>query len=977
MSKYFLLTSVAVFSLHASTIQEREEQHFIYSFVDNYGFTPNARDTREYHPFILGQTRESLLTLERCLQESGFNLKGRVVIAGYQEDAIPSYYTSCKQAIIDDEVSTKTKAGWHFAAGNLFGFLTGFIFHDVNEVYTKNKVFEHIAAEKIGLFDHRATLFHQHAFGQAYEPIIAARKKIVKHIAQSNIKGAIGALRDVWKLLYAHELKDGSGNLIATQDILFSLHYAKYLLDSQLPVLKFFIGPDITYPIEVLACQRQEATEGAQHFLACFTAQLKPIDDEETAYIFCSFVDGVGKSTLLGNVKNWCAYAQKFEKYQRVDNSSSQSAELFKYAHKIHIVDLPAQISHFTYKPDGAVYVDMQTVTSMRAEQCTQVRDYVDSCAEQLIATFRKKLHEPRADSSCPDELYAYNVRMLGKQEVTWVPFEYQGMHGLFNTLNPEDIRVLVPFENVHSYGLKVAQPEQMLFTKGLRLPWKFDRFVDDLIHKLKTAGIKNIVFVDFASMYPRTSRENIRVNFVLQQLCNVFGPGFSPDKSLYRNVISNQELYGLLVRSRADICKGMLLETGMRYALYELVKECQSSGTDLLTVAQLRPLLQAQFWQLYDVHEKELLVTISHKIDAEIEQMKRIYEYDNDFEALVRFDFELLAKLSQFIEELFTVHIQDDYFNALWADLDGALPNTQEIEQQAAVTIEQKSSAFPIIQYANGLRLAVLYSFDGMCRDRIALKDFFCRVRAQWYATLANLIHAQDSGEQFTLQKIEVPVPPLVIKKDGSGRFYCLQKVFEVTESAGKKPPSRFFVGSTHDLDEKRRWAMINEIPHCLDWDAIKTCQDLYAFGYNPHGSHKTMVTHLIAAYKKYQEEQGCGHYFMPAVDLCYQLNYLNSWQGVAAEGARFTAVKKVSPSSKKALQLLVRTLATLEMIIKDLDSHVMIRRGNEDDFAAALQLIERITLPVYFGVQLDEPLFEDYTQVEAVLEWEDLCEY
>src|SRR5581483_2291628 len=185
---FYLLIFIAFSCLHGkNSLQEREETDFASSFIDNYGFTVNARDTHEYHSFILGHTRKSFSDLESHLA-SHFNLNGRMVICGYQEDAIPSYYTSLHRTVIDDEVSTKTKAGWRFASGNLFGYITGFVLKDINDLIYKNKdwhIFEHIQPERVGLFDERAEIFHRHAFGQGYQLLLHIRNHILKAITHN------------------------------------------------------------------------------------------------------------------------------------------------------------------------------------------------------------------------------------------------------------------------------------------------------------------------------------------------------------------------------------------------------------------------------------------------------------------------------------------------------------------------------------------------------------------------------------------------------------------------------------------------------------------------------------------------------------------------------------------------------------------------------------------------------------------------
>ena len=66
------------------------------------------------------------------------------------------------------------------------------------------------------------------------------------------------------------------------------------------------------------------------------------------------------------------------------------------------------------------------------------------------------------------------------------------------------------------------------------------------------------------------------------------------------------------------------------------------------------------------------------------------------------------------------------------------------------------------------------------------------------------------------------------------------------------------------------------------------------------------------------------------------------------------------------------MQALATLEMIIKDPEADIVVRKGNRDDFIAALKLFERVTLPKYFHIIFPKPLFDDYSKVEPCVSWD-----
>ena len=339
--------------------------------------------------------------------------------------------------------------------------------------------------------------------------------------------------------MYKRASTTGSQEVIGTQDMLFSIDYARALLKGVAPLKKLFVGPDITYPIEVLTCQKLDATANAQKFIAILEKSLESVDNKNTAYIFCSFVDGVGKSTLLNNIQNWGKFGSDFGKYERCDNSSSQEATLFELKDKVFIVDLPAQISHYTIKPDGFVYVDVQTVKKITEDVKARVIEEIIEKKESLIKQFKELQEKITLENKALYQdndivaQYALNCITLEVNDVAWIPYTRGEYQFLFNKNNPEELRVLVTLGNAHSIGLKVVEPEQMLFSNGLSLPMQYVTFLDDLKQKLKKAGVEHVLFIDFLSMYPRTSRENIRVNFVLQYLKKIFGSDYSIDNSL------------------------------------------------------------------------------------------------------------------------------------------------------------------------------------------------------------------------------------------------------------------------------------------------------------------------------------------------------------------------------------------------------------------------------------------------------------
>jgi hypothetical protein len=528
------------------------DRAFIDSFLRYYEFNAAGRYAHEYHPYLLQKTANSLRILENKVGEY-FQADGRLVIMGYEGNAIPRYVTNfhdCEGDAISDEVALKTRAGWAPPPNNRFGLMTGFLFRNAEniDVPEDRKIF-HLRPETIEIFGDGLDVFQEDAFGEACRAMRSAERKVLETIKAGHPKNVFEAMRDFWKKLYFNATKGGDQQVTGTQDILFSVAHAGHLRDSKVPLTKFYVGADPTYPIIPTTRCSKKATDNAQLFVKIFIENLKPSEGKKTVYIFNSFVDGVGKSTMLGNIKNWMKHGEDVDSYDAVDNTSSQLSEIFEFAPNVYIADLPAQISHFTYKPDGQVFVDVHGIKHPEDEVDAaksifryQRSRFVDEYHEMLNEVKRCGMSQ---SAKHPAKDFVRNVIILKKEKTNqWIPFE-SGNHWYIGNLETEELRVCVSLPDAQSSGLKNVEAEQMLFWNGVSLPFSYDVFVKDLVDRCRDKGVERVIFVDFLSMYSRSSRENVRVNYLLQQLGRM-DQRFDMSRSLYCDLSGEAELFAL-----------------------------------------------------------------------------------------------------------------------------------------------------------------------------------------------------------------------------------------------------------------------------------------------------------------------------------------------------------------------------------------------------------------------------------------------
>ena len=992
ISLFFLTSSVAA---PLASAQDDLSEKFIKSFVVHYDFSPEGRYTHEYHPFLLEQTRLSFERFELFLTQSGFDCKGRMVIMGYQQEGVPSYYSSLNTPTLSDEASLSSKRGRVVPAHNIFGFLTGFLLKDANWFQKKwypemPFVIEHVLPERVDLFDDYAYIFQKHAFGKDFETLLKNRKLVEKSLKTGDPSAVLQELISFWERAYKGELKSCGQEVLATQDILFSVDYAKHLIKSTIPVSKMYVGPDITYPIEVLSFQEQAATETAQYFVKMFTEQLHAYDDKKTAYIFCSFVDGVGKSTLLGNVINWVTYKDDVAAYQRVDNASSQKGVLYPLKENVFIMDLPAQLSHWVGKPDGQVFVDIACVHELSSTDKNKFELYAQEHAETLKQSFEKQkiVYKEREEKPTgPLGMYLENVMLLNP-ESEWIPFTYQDYVCLFNESDTARVRVLVPLEGVHSKGLKTAQPEQMIFSKGLMIPMRFDVFVDDVVAQFKNAGIEKLVFVDFLSMYPRSSRENVRVIFLLQQLKKIYRDHFMVEMSLYRSFVNREaELYHLISFYKEQFFTSLFLESMARTLLYSIFTQKSSDTLTLLSFDQVTELLKQESIPFFEKNLPFLSAAVEKKIDTEHRALER-YACDKKYELFTRFSFEPLYAFSAFMEDLFGNRFDHPYFSQLWKGMGGSL-DTQSKELQKSLFQGGASLKASLLMsnqvqdgaqtLSSGVHVRCLDIVSATCRDSVTLSPLFSVVRAHWYVALANLLESEEVAPgRFVLKQPHYYIFPLSIKPAAGQRVAVIQKQLEAFE---EKPPyeatKNLILFNNYNWYRDASWGNFNNIPHCAEWNGVETFFGLYAFAYDWDYS---VVQKLVDKERDKKIKMGYEDPAVFASEIVRIFDEQNVWHSFS-EGKSFgygdsSAEKKkkisVNSAQGRSIALWVRAIATLEMLIKDPQAPVLVRKGVREDFVAALRLLERVTLPRYFGIYFDKDLFSDYWAVQPVIAWE-----
>lgn len=908
------------------------------SFVRSYEFNTAGRYAHEYHPYLLKETTKSIGELESTLSDAGFSLDGRVVIMGYEGNAIPSYFTSfrdCEGGKIDDEYIAKLPKGWSLQLHNRFGLMTGCLFRRCS-----NPLVSHINPHRIELFHDQMGLFRKDAFGPAFNAVNEAEGMVTAAVSRSDWKAVFSTIMRFWELLYHSEGKTGDSQVAGTQDVLFSIENAKFLRDSTVPLRHFYTGGDITYPILVTKRCGRDATVNAQTFVKQFVPTLKPVADEPTLYVFKSFVDGVGKSTLLGNIKNYLKFGSDVNRYEAVDNSSSVVADVFGVCDKVWIADLPAQMSHFTFKPDGFVYVDLAAVGST----------YGDA------AQIRRAFEAARTSNSRG-----------------WTKLCHGGRDYLVNAVNTSQIRVLLPIAEARSEGLKNVEVDQMFFDKGITFPILYKDFLADLVGKARSHGVKHVVFVDFLSMYPRSSRENVRLNYLLQLLSKTC-PGFNHFNTLYRNFSSNSELLALLLspQGRQSVQNALYHEVIDRYALFKLIGDDALGHTGSSTNEAVLGYVQGVEQSVSSSERHQIEHLVAEKVERETAHLKAVYGRTKDFVNLYTFSHERLLELSPKIEQILA-SIENPHLQRVWGRTFGSEVIVDKEFGEGEIN--------EIVALKNGEPMRAIYRITTETRSAVLLQGLFQRVRTAWYAALINLLYSDSEGGRILLEEEVTNVLPLIVRRGSDGAIYLLQKSAGVTLTS-RKPGS-----------DKPDIGVVDTVEYPLNPASYNLPRGLMFFGFDrttkPGGEPylDAVVSDIVTTY---QEEHGANEVISTS-ELYKKFDYftrvyypwiLRHMYGAAkqrqanpnatasADDTKDTAVDDAETedqtplfcdeSQRDCFALYAQAAATIEMVVRDSQSDIVVLPDNDQDFFSALKLIEEVILPQYVRRFPEQPIFD-----------------
>jgi hypothetical protein len=287
-------------------------------------------------------------------------------------------------------------------------------------------------------------------------------------------------------------------------------------------------------------------------------------------------------------------------------------------------------------------------------------------------------------------------------------------------------------------------------------------------------------------------------------------------------------------------------------------------------------------------------------------------------------------------------------------------------------------------------------------CKNVFILSPLIRSLRACWYASVLNLLTADEHWEeQIVIKKPYYNAVPLRVQTIKE-LVYVLQQSFDPLEESMGLSNRMLYRPFNLVTNKPVCFTKIEETYYRLEWESNDAHSGIMGYACEPFndqidGNDDTpnVITRLVRDYSREHGHQ----VVMPTSELWEQLSSDNAWRDERADIAHqahlagfFKGPKPqrdrgflsdfdsnrscqyylCSDGLRPIVQLLVRLFATIDMVLKDPEADVVIRDGNRDDFAAALKIIEKVLLPFGCGLYIEGDLFDDYTQVEPYPSWE-----
>ena len=188
-----------------------------------------------------------------------------------------------------------------------------------------------------------------------------------------------------------------------------------------------------------------------------------------------------------------------------------------------------------------------------------------------------------------------------------------------------------------------------------------------------------------------------------------------------------------------------LIYEAALRGALYDILEKASIDSVSSIKGEDLEQTLVKLVQNIIDDKADGLYNLTAERLYPEQTIYYQNYALDKVYENIIRFSAEPLIAFSQVITSLWNNYSNNDYFSNLWTGLNGKLPVPYGLNSN----LKLKNCVLD-----NGTEVSIVNNMHVKCKDEDVLKEVIRTIRAQWYATLSNLLNISVSDNEYVVKK-------------------------------------------------------------------------------------------------------------------------------------------------------------------------------------------------------------------------------
>jgi len=476
-----------------------------------------------------------------------------------------------------------------------------------------------------------------------------------------------------------------------------------------------------------------------------------------------------------------------------------------------------------------------------------------------------------------------------------------------------------------------------------------------------------------------------------VQQLALLY-KDFSLAGSFYQDFVHNAQLLAQFEdpAGKQQLARSLEQESLVRLALHDMLLTHATTNIDGVPLGLLTQQLQEHIAGFEGAVSTYTHSAVARKMNEEHERLLQGYGLSREYLTLQQFNAPDLVALSGLLVSVFTRGVECEAVNELWQSFVGA-SQVRCTQPAFALTAQPVPGMLD-----DGTMVEIVAKINPRCRDRQILLPLLRLVRARWHAAATNLLYTRAETHGLVMQE-KVPVIPLVALPSADGDICLVQPLLQRAQGDFKQVPQYDLFDVSCDAKKGEGWRMYDDKLYLHAWDTVKSSHGgVYAYGHElssqpieSQGARSAIVSNL---YTSFAQQYGADK-VLPPEQLSRMLVHkkesldanIENWQSQASKngempgnaplpkalkrGGESPKVYAMSEEQKPGIKLYLRLIATIDMVIKDLEADFALRKNNRADFAAHVRMTECITLPWLFGLFSAEPLFDDYNDVEPFI--------